>query len=76
MFIASAANGEFQDAVDFQSQAMFEALKLDQKTRLAWMQENLQRYRDSQVAASPWNADADVFKPRRLQPPAAPANSE
>jgi tetratricopeptide (TPR) repeat protein len=74
--MASAANGEFQDAVDFQSQAMFEALKLDQKTRLAWMQENLQRYRDSQVAASPWNADADVFKPRRLQPPAALANSE
>jgi tetratricopeptide (TPR) repeat protein len=65
--MASAANGQFEDAVDFQSQAMFEALKLDLKARLTWMQENMQRYQDGQLAASPWSPEAEVYRPRRLQ---------
>lgn len=73
--MASAANGLFEDAVDYQSQAMFEALKLDAKDRLSWMQDNMQRYRDEQAAVNPWNLEAEVYRPRRLQPQAAPGGS-
>ncbi|MGD8978127.1 MAG: tetratricopeptide repeat protein [Gammaproteobacteria bacterium] len=72
--MASAANGRFDDAVDFQAQAMFEALKTDRKADMTWMQDNMARYQAGQRAAQAWSPDADVFKPRRLQPvkPATP----
>lgn len=73
--MASAANGRFDDAVDFQAQAMFEALKADRDGDMTWMQGNMARYQAGQRAEQAWSPDADVFKPRRLQPvkPAAPA---
>lgn len=73
--MASAANGLFEEAVDSQSQALFEALKLDLKARLPWLQDNMQRYRDQQGAVAPWSTEADVYRPRRLQPQAAPGSS-
>lgn len=73
--MASAANGRFDDAVDFQAQAMFEALKTDRKADMTWMQDNMARYQSGRRAEQAWSPDADVFKPRRLQPvkPVTPA---
>ena len=42
---------------------------------MTWMQDNMARYQSGQRAEQAWSPDADVFKPRRLQPvkPATPA---
>jgi tetratricopeptide (TPR) repeat protein len=69
--MASAANGEFEEAVDAQAQAIFEALKAGNQDQLTWMQGNMQRYQAGQPAEKPWSADADVYKPSRLAPPPA-----
>ena len=69
--MASAANGEFEEAVDSQTQAIFEALKTGAKDQLPWMQENMKRYQAGQPAEAPWNADAEVYRPRRLAPPSS-----
>ncbi len=67
--MASAANGEFEEAVDSQAQAIFEALKGEAKDRLPWLQENMKRYQAGQSAEAPFTADAEVYRPRRLAPP-------
>jgi len=64
--MASAANGEFEEAVDAQAQAIFEALKSQSKVRLPWLQENMQRYQEEKPAEAPWGPDADVYRPRAL----------
>jgi hypothetical protein len=64
--MASAANGLFEEAVDFQAQAIFEALKQNEKSVLPWMQSNLERYKAGQPAEDPWSLDAQVYRPRSL----------
>ncbi len=66
--MVSAANGKFDDAVDFQAQAMFEALKAERGADTGWMQSNMKRYQDKERAQEAWSVDADVYQPRRLQP--------
>lgn len=66
--MTSAAAGNFSDAVDFQTQAIFEALKAEDQQRLSWLKENLDHYEAGQPAASPWPAGAEVYRPRRLAP--------
>lgn len=64
-----AALGRFEDAVDFQAQAMFEAMKsgtLQQRTAL---QANMARYRGRQRAERAYAADDPVFSRRFLAPP-------
>jgi enoyl-CoA hydratase/carnithine racemase len=59
-----AARGEFDDAVDFQSQAMFEALKrygsLEPRPDL---QTEIERYRGQQPAQRPFGPEHPVFSP-------------
>jgi len=70
--MASAANGKFTAAVDFQAQAIFEALKTGNDADLAWMKANMGLYQEGKTAQQAWSPDADVFKPRRVQgPPSA-----
>jgi len=68
--MAAAANGQFEEAVDAQTQAIFEALKTETRDRLPWMQDNMKRYQDGQVAQAPWSVDAEVYRPRALALPA------
>jgi tetratricopeptide (TPR) repeat protein len=67
--MASAANGKFTAAVDFQAQAIFEALKTDKDAGLEWLQANMALYQENKMAQQAWSPDAEVFKPRRVQGP-------
>lgn len=69
--MASAANGEFKEAVEAQAQAIFEALKGESKDRLQWLQKNMERYQAEKPAAAPWSPDTDVYRPRSLAPPSS-----
>ena len=66
--MAAAANGRFDDAVDFQAQAMFEAVKAERRAETDWMQANMKRYQNKERALEAWSPDAEVYQPRRLQP--------
>jgi len=75
--MAAAANGRFEDAVDFQAQAMFEAVKSGRRAEADWMKANMRRYQNKERALEAWNPDSEVYQPRRLEPvrtapPAAP----
>lgn len=65
--MASAAAGNFDDAVDFQAQAMFELLKQEDQDPLEWMRENMARYQAGQPAVAAWPDNASVFRPARLR---------
>lgn len=65
--MAAAANGLFNDAIEFQAQAIFEALKTDDKTTIAWLQENMARYRNNQTAERAWTTEEQYFKPRAME---------
>ena len=69
--MAAAANGLFDDAVEFQAQAIFEALKTNDQVTIAWLQENMARYRNQQTAGRAWTTEEPAFRPRALQPPSA-----
>jgi tetratricopeptide (TPR) repeat protein len=66
--MAAAANGKYQDAVDFQAQAIFEGLKQHQQSRLEWMQNAMAHYRNGEPAPRPWESGADVYQPPRVPP--------
>lgn len=68
--MAAAANGLFDDAVEFQKQAIFEALKTNDQATISWLQENMERYQGEQAAERAWTTEEQVFKPRALQQPA------
>ena len=72
--MAAAANGHFEDAVDLQAQAMFEALRRGDENALAWLRENMGRYEAGQPASAAWPRTAEVYRPRSLHASApAPA---
>jgi tetratricopeptide (TPR) repeat protein len=72
--MACAANGLFEEAVDFQAQAIFEALKQEDNDVLPWMQAVMKRYQAGEPAADPWSLDASVYQPRALSAqPTAPS---
>jgi tetratricopeptide (TPR) repeat protein len=67
--MASAANGRFEDAVDLQAQAMFEALKRGDQGEIDWLRQNMSRYEAGQRAVAAWPAGAEVYRPRSLAVP-------
>jgi hypothetical protein len=69
--MVAAANGLFEDAVDFQTQAIFEAVKAGaEESRLATLRGNLERYESGQPAQRAWPEDSVLFSPSRLAGPA------
>ncbi len=65
--MASAANGRFDDAVDYQTQTIFEALRDGTLANHPTAEETLKRYRAGSVATQAWPPDDDVFDPPRVR---------
>lgn len=60
-----AAHERYDDAVDFQAQAIFEALKTGKMDSQPHLQENMERYKSGQRASAPWPAGHAVFSTSR-----------
>ncbi len=73
--MACAANGRFEDAVDFQTQAIFEALKEGDASRAEWHKANLARFEQQEPAVKPWPLSDPIYYPRPLTPPVPAAAS-
>ncbi len=56
-----AARGEFDDAVDFQAQAMFEALRDGSLDFRADLRENMERYQNGEAARQPYSPGYPPF---------------
>ena len=56
-----AAGRLFDDAIDFQTQAIFEALKTGSLEAQPQLQENMERYRNQQPAVLPWPPGHAVY---------------
>jgi len=56
-----AARGEFDDAIDYQAQAMFEAVKRGILTERPELEQNMARYREGRPAPMPFGEDHPVF---------------
>lgn len=52
--MALAANGRFDEAMEYQGQAIFEAIKAGDAARQAALRANMQRYEARQVASTAW----------------------
>lgn len=74
--MAMAATGQAKDAVDFEAQAIFEAVRARDDAAVARMQPLLQRFKAGQPATQPWPAGHPFVAPPRLAPSAAPAASQ
>jgi tetratricopeptide (TPR) repeat protein len=71
--MALAAIGRRDDAVDYQAQAIFEALKRNDQAAAARLKVELDGYKAGRVAAMPWPAGHPLVAPPRLAPSAAAA---
>ena len=71
--MAAAANGMYEDAVELQTQAIFEALRRGDQAEISWLRQNLVRYEEQQPAVRPWPPESEVFRPRALKLQPAPA---
>ncbi|MEM6638998.1 MAG: tetratricopeptide repeat protein [Pseudomonadota bacterium] len=58
-----AALGRFDDAADYQRQAIFEALKAGRNVEDSPLSTNLNRYVEKQPASEAWPADHPIFRP-------------
>jgi hypothetical protein len=65
--------GKQQDAIDYQAQAMFEAVKRNDAASIARLRALLDRFKAGQAATQPWAADHPFLLPPRLQPSTRPA---
>jgi tetratricopeptide (TPR) repeat protein len=63
-----AANGQFEDAADYQRQAIFEALKSGRAQSDPSLGANLERYVNGQPSERAWPLDHPIFRPARPQP--------
>jgi predicted O-linked N-acetylglucosamine transferase (SPINDLY family) len=61
--MAKAALGQYQDAADYQAQAMFEAIKAGGVDKFPGLQQNMERYRDAQPPLEAWPVAHPVFFP-------------
>lgn len=61
--MAEAANGNFEDAEAYQTQAMFLALRAGAAQPPEGLQHNLARYRAGQPASTPWAAHNPALSP-------------
>lgn len=66
--MAMAANGKSKDAVDYEAQAIFEAVRAKDDAAVARMQPLLQRFKAGQAATQPWPAGHPFVAPARLAP--------
>lgn len=64
--MALAATGKAKDAVDYQAQAMFGAVKRNDDAAIARMKPLLERFKAGQKAATPWPAGHPFVAPPRL----------
>jgi tetratricopeptide (TPR) repeat protein len=62
-----AATGQYDAAVDIQTQAIFEAAKADELDRYPGLSVNVQRYQQGQAAELPWQPDDPIFAPPPLR---------
>jgi tetratricopeptide (TPR) repeat protein len=70
--MALAATGKAKDAVDYEAQAMFEAMRANDQAAVAWMKPLLERFKAGQTALTPWPAGHPFVAPARLAPTLAP----
>ncbi len=61
--MAMAANDEFEDAIDLQTQAIFEAIKAEDEQAQRDYYGDLQRYQDGEAATRPWPEGSPIFAP-------------
>lgn len=61
--MAMAANDRFEDAVELQTQAIFEAIKAEDEQGQRDLYEDLQRYQDSEPATRAWPEGSPIFAP-------------
>jgi tetratricopeptide (TPR) repeat protein len=73
--MAMAATGKRQEAVDFQAQAMFEALKRKDDAAVARLKVELDNYKAGRIARAPWPAGHPLVAPARLTPSITPATA-
>lgn len=71
--MAIAANGKPAEAVDYQAQVIFEAVKAKDDAAAARGRTLLARFESGQAAITPWPANHPLLTPPRLQARAAPA---
>ncbi len=64
--MAMAANGRFEDAIDFQTQAIFEALKANMAGMPEILAADLDRYREGKPAELAWPHEHSIYQPARL----------
>jgi len=65
--IAHAAQGKFQEAAEYQAQAIFEAVRNNDNERAAWYKSGMQWFKNKQKPDRPWSADHFYFKPLMLK---------
>ena len=71
--MAIAANGKPKEAVDYQAQVIFEAVKARDEAAAARGRTLLALYDSGKAATSPWPASHPLISPPRLQARVAPA---
>lgn len=64
--MAMAANDRYDDAVELQTQAIFEAIKAEDEQAQRELYTDMQRYRNGEPAARAWPEGAQIFAPPRL----------
>lgn len=64
--MAFAANGQFQDAMDLQAQAMFEVLR-DGQEPTEFQRETMDRFQNGMMAERAWPEDDPIFDPPILE---------
>ncbi len=61
--MALAANGEFAEAVEYQAEAMFEAIREQDIARKDMLYRDMQRYQQKKRALKTWPDGAEIFLP-------------
>ena len=71
--LAEAANGKFDEAQKFQAEAIYQAVRVGNKTLADMYRGTMKQFDAKQVPDRPWPAEHAYFKPPRLEPvPSAP----
>ncbi|MBO9664365.1 tetratricopeptide repeat protein [Dokdonella sp.] len=70
--LALAANGKWDEAAATQQGAMFVVLRGGGKSELAGYRETLQLLQAKKLPERPWPANADIYRPARLEPDRGP----
>lgn len=64
--LVMAAQGKFEDAAQYQTQAVFEAVRDQNKAAATLRNEFLKDYRAKKMPEKPWSSEHPYFKPARL----------